>query len=123
MANENEVFTAGSDATAGGAFVESLQRNNSKIRKDRAASIAEDAETIYRRTIEDIRLEIKRTRRERDNMLDMSPENATSLIVASDFKATDFVNKEIELGVKIRNLEIKLEIAENRYEYLFGRKA
>jgi hypothetical protein len=123
MANENEVFTSGNEVSASGAFVESLQRNNSKIRKDRVAAIAEDAETIYRRTIEDIRLEVKRTRRERDNMLDMSPENATSLMVASDFKAIDFVNKEIELGVKIRNLEIKLEIAEIRYEFLFGKKA
>jgi hypothetical protein len=123
MANENEVLTAGAGTANKGAFVESLQRNNKKIREDRAQSIAEDAETIYRREIEDLRLIMKRKIRERENMLDMSPENSTSLIVASDFDAKAFVQKEIELGVEIRNLKIKLEIAEERYEYLFGKKA
>ena len=53
-------------------------------------------------------------------MLDLSPEDANSLVLASEFDARAYVDKELELGVKIRNLEIKLEIAEKRYSYLFG---
>ena len=103
-----------------GAFLESLKRNNSKIRSDRAASITEDAQIIYKREVEDLELEIKKLKRERENMLDMSPTNATSLQLASDFNSKEFVQKDIEIGIRVRNLEIKVEIARKRYEYLFG---
>lgn len=103
-----------------GAFVESLQRNNSQIKKDRATEIGEDAQIKYKRTIEDLEQELKQLERERRSMMDLSPTTATSLILASDFNSQSFVDKDIELGVKIRNVEIKLEIARKRYSYLFG---
>jgi hypothetical protein len=53
-------------------------------------------------------------------MLDLSPTNAMNLTLASDFDSKIYVDKDIELGVKIRNVEIKLEIARKRYAYLFG---
>jgi len=102
-----------------GVFFESLSRNNSKIRKDRAVSIAEDAEMIYRREIEDMIVELKKLRRERENMLDLSPTTTDSLILASDFNSKDFVKRDLDLAVRIRNLEIKLELAEDRFKYLF----
>ena len=103
-----------------GAFFESLVRNNKKIREDRAQAIQEAAEITYKREVEDLQLKIKQQRRDRDNMLDMSPENSLSLIVASDFDEKLFVAKDIEIGINIRNLEIKLEIALARYNVLFG---
>jgi len=103
-----------------GAFMESLVRNNKKIREDRAVTIQEDAEVRYKRTVEDLELEIKKLKRDRENMLDLSPENAMSLVLASDFDAEAFVKKDLEIGVQIRNLEIKLEITKTRYAYLFG---
>lgn len=103
-----------------GAFVESLKRNNSKIKEDRAIAIAEAADLIYKREVEDLGIQIKQMKRERDAMLDLSPKDANSLILASDFNAKEFVNKDLELGVKIRNLEIKLEIAQARYNELFN---
>lgn len=102
-----------------GAFVESLKRNNKKIREDRAVAIAEDAQMIFKREIEDLELEVKKVKRERDTMLDLSPTTAESLVLASEFDAKDFVRKDLELGVRIRNLEIKLDIAKNRYNHLF----
>jgi hypothetical protein len=54
--------------------------------------------------------------------LDLSPTTSQSLVLASDFDSSDYVNKDVEIGVKIRNLEIKLEIAQNRYNHLFGGK-
>jgi len=61
-------------------------------------------------------------KREQENMLDLSPKDANSLILASDFDSNSYTKKDIEIGVKIRNAEITLEIAKNRYEYLFGTK-
>jgi len=103
-----------------GAFLNSLVRNNKQIRTDRAQAIGEDTEILYKRMIEDLQLDIKRMKRDQENMLDLSPTTAQSLVLASDFNSTEFVEKDIQLGVKIRNLEIKLEIASKRYDYLFG---
>lgn len=102
-----------------GAFVGSLVRNNKKIREDRAIAISEQAQMIYKREVEDIEMKIKQTKRERDNMLDLSPTDAQSLVLATDFDAKAFVSKDIELGIALRNLEIKLEIARTRYKSLF----
>lgn len=94
-----------------GAFVGSLVRNNKKIREDRAIAIAEAAEMLYKRTVEDLGLNIKQLRREREAMLDLSPTTADSLVLASDFDAAKFVDKDIKVGIAIRELEIKIEIA------------
>ena len=109
-----------SDNVTKGVFFSTLSRNNRKIRQDRAVAIAEDAEIQYKRRIEDMERKIKQLRRDRENMLDLSPTNAQSLILASDFKSDAFIDKDIEIGVKIRNLQIQIDIAKSRYEYLFG---
>lgn len=103
-----------------GKFVESLKRNNRRIREDRAIAITEDAQLIFKREVEDLELQIKKLNRERELMLDLSPGTADSLILAADFDAKKFVEKDLDLGLKIRNLEIKLEIARKRYDYLFN---
>ena len=103
-----------------GAFYQSLARNNSQIKKDRAQTISENAETMYRRSIEDLAMKKKQIIRDRENMLDMSPDNVTTLKVASDFDASAFVQKDIEMGIKIREINIQLEIAIERYTHLFG---
>lgn len=69
--------------------------------------------------MEDIAVEIRKLKRERENMLDLSPTTTDSLILASDFDSKSFVKKDLDLAVRIRNLEIKLELAEKRYNYLF----
>lgn len=103
-----------------GAFANSLKRNNSKIRADRAEAISEDTQVIYKRKIEDLQLSIKKMKREQENMLDLSPTTATSLVLASDFDSASYVDKDLDLSVKIRNEDIKLELAMKRYIYLFG---
>lgn len=105
-----------------GAFLSSLKRNNKQIRDDRAQAIGEDAQLIYKRKIEDLDVSIKRMKRDQENMLDLSPSDALSLKLASDFDSDAYASKDIELGRKIRDAEITLEIAKARYEYLFGGK-
>ena len=94
-----------------GAFIGSLKRNNKEIREDRATAIAEDAQLVYKRKIEDLEISIRKMQREQENMLDLSPATAQSLILASDFNCDDYATKDIELGIKIRQAEITLEIA------------
>lgn len=103
-----------------GAFVSSLRRNNKQIRDDRALSIAEDAKMLFKRKVEDINTQLKRTRRDRENMLDLGGTETTKIISPSDFNPEEFVEKDLKLGVDIRNLEIKLEIAQARYTELFA---
>jgi len=102
------------------AFVQMLVRNNAKIRQDRADVIAEVAQVTFKRAVEDIELRIRKLKRERENMLDLSPDHALSLKLAEDFDAQEFTEKDISIGVQIRNEEIRLEIATKRYNYLFG---
>lgn len=103
-----------------GTFEASLKRNNSKIREDRATTISEDAQMAYQRNIQDMELSYKKLQRKRNNMLDLSPTNADSLILGEDFDSKGFTDKDIQIGVDMRNLEIKLEIGYKRYKELFG---
>lgn len=108
------------EALKTGAFVQSLKRNNAKIREDRATSISEDTQLMYKRHIEDMEVQIKKLRRDQENMLDLSPTHADSLVLASDFNSAAFVEKDAKISFDIRNLEIKLELAKKRYAHLFG---
>ena len=103
-----------------GAFIESLTRKSNKIRADRAAAISEDADLIYKRIIEDLEVDIRRLERERESMLDLSPDNSLSLKPAKDFDEKEFVEQDVQIGLKLRNLNIKLDIAKKRYMYLFS---
>jgi len=103
-----------------GTFVSSLRRNNKQIRDDRALAIAEDAELIFKREVEDITTALKVAKRSRDSMLDLGGNSTTTIISQSDFNAKDFVAKDLQLGLQIRELEIKLEIASKRYSELFS---
>lgn len=101
-------------------FIGLLQRNNDQIREDRAQIIGADSELIYRRRVEDIELKIKRMEREREGLIDISPLDRNSLTFA-DFQPEALVQKDIELSLTIRNLNIQLEVAVKRFEYLFGK--
>lgn len=107
---------------ANGTFKIDLQRNFKQIKESRAESVSEDVEIIYKRKIEDLCHEIRNIERDRENiMLDLSPSNVTSaLVVPSDFNAEKFLEKDIQLGIRKREAEIKLDIVARRYEELFG---
>lgn len=103
-----------------GEFGTALKRSNKQIKDSRADSIIRKAQTKYKRTIEDLIETKTEMEAEREEMLDMSPTNSMNLVVASDFDPEGFIKKDLEIGVKLRNLDIKIEIAKERYTYLFG---
>lgn len=102
-----------------GAFSASLKRNNRQIRDDRATMIVSNAELMYRRKIENIEIDIRNMEMELDNMLDLSPTNSQSLVMASDFNAELYINKDVDIAMKIRNMKILLNVAKARYAHLF----
>lgn len=103
-----------------GEFGTALKRSNKQIKDSRADSIIRKAQTKYKRTVEDLIETKTEMEAEREEMLDMSPTNSMNLVVASDFDPEDFIKKDLEIGVKLRNLDIKIDIAKERYKYLFG---
>lgn len=105
--------------SAPGAFMASLVRSDKNIKRDRAAALLSGARLIYKREVEDIEVMLEQMQRERIGMLDLSPSDKNSLILASDFDAKAYVGKDIEMSVNIRNLRIKLDVARERYAYLF----
>jgi hypothetical protein len=102
-----------------GAFFDSLKRSNKDIKSARAESIAAQAKLTYKRKVEDLETELDQLKRDQEDMLDMSPTTTHSLVLASDFKADEWVRKHLEIGIKVRETEIKLEIAKKQYNYLF----
>jgi len=106
--------------TVDGAFMQSLTRKNSDIKNDRALALSKKTRLAYKRMVEDYEQDLDNAVTERDGMLDLSPSTIGSLTPARDFDHDAFVKRDIEIGVKIRNLEIKLEIAKARYAILFG---
>lgn len=104
-----------------GSLYESLARTNQQIRQERGTALAEQLETTFRRNIEDLRYDLKDLVRKRTNMYDFSPTNSQSLVMAKDIEARSILKEDSEISLEIRNLEIKLEIAEKRYLELFNK--
>lgn len=102
------------------AFAVSLKRNNEAIKGDRAAAITEDTQLVYKRQIEDLGMELKKLHRQQENALDLSPNHADDLILAKNFDCESYVNKDVEVAVKINKTQIRLDIAVKRFDYLFG---
>lgn len=117
MENETPKTT---EIEQGGVFLSTLKRNNKQIRDDRAQALYDSALLFYRRLVEDLEVEMKSLQRDRNNMLDLSPTTADSLVLASDFNGKVFAEKDLEIGLKIRNLQIKLDVSRDSYKRLFG---
>lgn len=107
------------DENKTGRFVESLLRKNSEIKKDRAMAIIEDGQLIYKRHVEDMKMQLKRLEREREGMLDLAPGTTTDITMPA-FDPTKFVEKHHKLSIAIRNIEIEIDVAEKQYNELFG---
>ncbi len=106
----------------GGFLKESLNRNNTQIKRDRAEVIEEDLEMEFSRGVQNAAKELKRTKRDLRNMYDFSPTTSQSLVLASDLDAELINRKDTELALKIRELEIVYNTRQERYKQMFGKE-
>jgi len=118
--DEKEKIGTEQEEEVKGRFLQSMLRNPKAVKASRAMSIHEETQLKYQSRIDLLRLEIKKQERTLDDMLDLSPDNALSLKLATDFNSDDFVDKQIVLRVQIRQNMIKLKEAEKGYVHLFG---
>lgn len=107
------------ELTKSGALGRSLSRNRKEILADRADNIYEDLEVTFKRNVEDLERKISKLKRDRNNMYDFSPTNTQSLVLANNVIAEDVLDRDMKISVEIRQLSIELEIATDRYDYLF----
>ena len=106
-----------------GLFYQNLTRDFKKLKADRAEAVTEDAEIAYKRHIEDYCRNLREINRKRENlMLELAPTTTyDATVVPADFDVNMFMSEDEKLGVKARDLKIRLEIMLERYESLFGR--
>jgi len=103
-----------------GKFGQNLMRSNKQLREDRGVQIAKSTAKIYKRQMEDLQEDLENLIIDRDNALDINPGNTQTIINPSDFDSKSFVQKDLDMGLKIREIRIKLEEAKKRYADLFG---
>ena len=106
-----------------GMFGFNLKRNAKQIREDRADAIIKKAEKKYRREIEDMLDEVESLETEQLGLIDLSPNKATDLMIANDFDDDAYVKKDIQIGMKKREILIEIDIAKEQYVKRFGTKA
>lgn len=105
-----------------GFLMASLRRSNKQIRQERGDAIYEDLQIVYKRKVEDLEVEVKRSIRKQENSFDFSPTNSQSLVMAKELESVDIYDEDIKTSLEIRNLKVKLNEAKKRYNYLFGHK-
>jgi hypothetical protein len=105
-----------------GHFLENLTRDFKSIKRDRAESVSEDVEIVYKRRIEDICRKHREYQRKIDNlMLEMAPSTTISnAVVPADFDPQEFLKMDEEYCMSARDCAIRLKQILKRYEYLFG---
>jgi hypothetical protein len=106
----------------GGFLRESLNRNSTQIKKDRAEIIHEDLQMVFSRSVEDTAKDLKRAKREITNMYDFSPTNSQSLVLVSDLDGELINQKDTASRLKVRELTILLEVKQEGYKTLFGKE-
>lgn len=103
-----------------GKFFTNLKMNAKGIKETRARGIAEDACVAYKRQVEDFTRELRRLQRQREDLLDLHGDSALSIKPGKDFDPERFVEEDLELGYRIREITVRLRIAERQFEELFG---
>ncbi len=95
-------------------FAETLSRDNSAIRDDRAKRISESVADAQDTLIRNIKDKIRKAEGELDSMLDLSSDNQTTSmnVISPTFNADTFVIRINELKVQISLETLKLGIAQ-----------
>lgn len=101
-------------------FFQMLTRDNAQIKKDRAKRLEQITESTMNNIISDIENEILQLEDELASQTDVSTSNdANTINRIQDWDAKRFVKKRVDLKVKIKNLRINLEAAQEVKAELF----
>jgi len=111
---------AAAAAVKRGKFYKNITQSNKSIREARASQIDRAVGLKYKRLVEDLETKKEDLRAARENATDLSPSHATSLVPAQDLDADVFVANDLQLTIKLLNIQIQLDAAKERYEYFFG---
>lgn len=103
-----------------GKFFKKLTQSNKDLQADRAQLIASQVSRFLNRRLEDIDVEINQLIVDRDSLLDVRPSQTTTILNPSDFDTNSFIDKYINYGIKLRELEIKKEIIQKSVNDLFS---
>jgi hypothetical protein len=79
-----------------------------------------EPQSIYKREIHNLARLIQYLKKQKEDLARMTPTEAETSEITDAIDSGAYVSKEIEIGVKIRDLEKKLELAKKRYQFLFG---
>ncbi len=103
-------------------FERTLKQSFKQIRESRALQLVQSTEVKYRRTIEDMYIDIKDLDRQAENLLlDLCPSSTvTTQVGPSDYKPELFVEKDLKIALDRKEKIFEFEIAVDRYEELFG---
>jgi len=103
-----------------GGFLEaSLGRTTRQIREDRGEDISKGLQIAYKQYIEMLEYDIDRFFTTQNRAFDFSPNSTTSLVI-KDVDAKTIMEQDLVTSIKIRQTRIELNIAKQRYNFLFG---
>ena len=88
----------------------------------RAAAASKDAATLYKREMQNLERLIGLLKKERDTMARRPLTDKQTSEITDAIDSGAYVSREIEIGVKIRDLEKKLDTARKRFQFLFRDK-
>ena len=96
---------------------------NEKPKASKKATVAsKDAASLYKREMQNLERLIRLLKKERDNMAKRPLTDKQTSKITDAIDSGAYVSKEIEIGVKIRDLEKKLDTARKRFQFLFRDK-
>lgn len=103
-------------------FKEMLTQSAKNLRESKAQSIAERLEATYSNEINSLVLAIKDLTREQSELiLDMYPSTSVSNELGKNFNPNDFLSKDLDNMIKIREYKIKLELLAKKYKEYFDK--
>lgn len=102
-------------------FVKMLTRDNSKVQKARAIRLGTITETEMSQLISNLETQRLTIEDQMDQQLDVTTQNdMTSMNAIKDWDAKSFIQRRVEMRVKLKNLEVNLEAAYETRKELFG---
>ena len=106
------------EAKEKGALYLSLERGNKQIREERGNDLVEVLKVAYERKAQDHEMEINSLRRKQRSMFDFGGTSTTSLVV-KDVDSLEIMTADLDIELKIHNLEVKLSHVKKRLAHLF----